>query len=772
LSGERATLRIALILIVVSSFGWAVPRCAAQQRKKIFTLTDEIGLAHFGDPYTGYAEAVLFSPDGNCVAVHSERGSLEANRVEDSLRFYRTSDIVAFLKRSDRSASPPPIWVVDRSSNEGPIINKWRWLSDSSGVAFLERTESGDKRLVLADLRKKIVKPLTSALHAIEAFDILDRQHFVYTLPEPAEPQESQTRRPGTAIVGTGRSIEQLLLPDDARTIHYYSHRRYYLWAVVKGQPFEVKNDGQPITADGSLALAPDGRSVVAKVPVSDIPASWETLYPPPPTTSLSHIRAAHQDVRSGNLVHEYVRINLQTGVVQALTDAPVSSDGGLWAGALGGPNWSSDGQAILLPGTFLRSNDFLPSRPCIAVIDLQSSSASCVEMLKGLTKTGVEEGYHLIKGIRFVDGDRQRVVVSSYNHQDLSVESTEYEHVADGSWHVVAYSKGQPEGRHTGLEVTVMQNFDRPPVLVATNQKASRVMFDPNSRLSSVELGETSVYSWKDKEGRDWRGGLYEPVNYTVGQRYPLVIQTHGFIESEFEPSGIFPTAFAARLLAAAGMVVLQVGEHCPLVTPEEGLCAVSGYESAVHKLVSEGLVDADRIGIIGFSRTCFYVMATLSTGSLHVKAASITDGFLLDYFQYMTSDPGSEIVKEADLMIGAKPFGEGLHQWQNQSPVFKLTDVRAPLLVVGMGPSGVLEMWEPYAGLRHLKKPVDLIMLNTDEHVLTNPAARMASQGGSVDWFRFWLMSEEDPDPVKAGQYTRWRELRKLQEKNAKGE
>jgi len=32
-------------------------------------------------------------------------------------------------------------------------------------------------------------------------------------------------------------------------------------------------------------------------------------------------------------------------------------------------------------------------------------------------------------------------------------------------------------------------------------------------------------------------------------------------------------------------------------------------------------------------------------------------------------------------------------------------------------------------------------------------------------VDWFRFWLKEEEDPDPGKAEQYARWRELRKLQ-------
>jgi hypothetical protein len=59
---------------------------------------------------------------------------------------------------------------------------------------------------------------------------------------------------------------------------------------------------------------------------------------------------------------------------------------------------------------------------------------------------------------------------------------------------------------------------------------------------------------------------------------------------------------------------------------------------------------------------------------------------------------------------------------------------------------------------------------MLNTNEHVLTNPAVRMASQGGSVDWFRFWLKDEEDPDPAKVEEYARWHQLRELQEEKAK--
>jgi len=71
--------------------------------------------------------------------------------------------------------------------------------------------------------------------------------------------------------------------------------------------------------------------------------------------------------------------------------------------------------------------------------------------------------------------------------------------------------------------------------------------------------------------------------------------------------------------------------------------------------------------------------------------------------------------------------------------------------------------------AALRSLKKPVDLLVLNSDEHVLADSAARIISQGGAVDWFSFLTQSKEDPDPTKVEQYARWRELRNLQEQNS---
>jgi dipeptidyl aminopeptidase/acylaminoacyl peptidase len=743
---------------------------SAQQTKRPFTITDDIGITSFHT--VGRTQVkIQFSPDGNYFAVYAERERLDVNRVEDSLRFYRNQDVEDFVKHSDASQPPLPVWVVNRSDMEGPVINDWRWLVDSSGVAFLEGGgDFGPKRLVLADLRKKKVEILTSATEPVEDFDVRDRRHYVYTVADPAPLQKLREEHQAPAMVGTGRSIFQLLLPDDPE-LKYDLLPRSYLWAVVGTRHFEVKTNGAPVVIplEGfGLALSPDGESLIAQLVVPEVPPSWEELYPPPAlSTSPNRIRAWRQDPTSDyNSVCQYVRIHLQTGAVQSLTDAPVSSSAG-WS-ALGTPSWSSDGEAVLLPHTFLHSEDQLPSSPCVAVVDLSSNTRSCVETLTGRAEPSVEGSHHLVTGAWFIGGDRHRVMVNFSARPDHQVGNIEYRSMAGDRWQVVGQSKGQSQVAPNGLEIEVNEAFDRPPTLVAKEKQLSRVIWDPNPQLNDIDLVRPSVYKWKDAEGRDRRGGLYKPSSYKLGQRYPLVIQTHGFVESEFRPSGLFPTAFAAPELAAAGIMVLQVAdEDCVTSKPDEGLCAVSAYEAAARQLISEGLVDPERIGVIGFSRTCFYVMEALTFGSLQLKAASITDGIMAGYSEYLFFD---RLSKELDSLMGARPFGEGLQQWLKRSPGFNLDKVTAPLLVVGTGSRSLLWMWQPYAGLRYLQKPVDLIILDTDEHVLTNPAVRMESQGGTVDWFRFWLKDEEDPDPAKAEQYKRWHELRTLQEESDK--
>ena len=99
-------------------------------------------------------------------------------------------------------------------------------------------------------------------------------------------------------------------------------------------------------------------------------------------------------------------------------------------------------------------------------------------------------------------------------------------------------------------------QGFERSSAVGCYEQTEHReLIWDPNPQLKNIELGEASVYTWKDKEGRELKGGLYQAEQLQTGTALSAGDSDARFRESEFRPSGVFPTAFAARALAATGI-------------------------------------------------------------------------------------------------------------------------------------------------------------------------------------------------------------------------
>ncbi len=739
-----------------------------------FTVADDIGVSYFGIPYSDDMEATTFSPDGQYFVVSTTRGVMASNSSESTLRVYRTGDVRHFLLRPEIKNEPVPIWTLRMSAFDngryGSVIGQVRWLANSRDFAFLAWTSSRKRRLFLANVVTKSQYALTPINQDVDNFDIRDAKTFTYLALSPRLLEKTAAENRIGNADATGRSILELMFPEDVIREDEYDLAE--LWAVVNGKRFRINDQlsRRPLPFHShfktGLALSPGGDFVVVPMVVKSVPDDWVRLYLSPFPSDPYAAKGGKQDPDSfegRNLFSEFSLVNVKNGAVKALFDAPTGESRGWW-----GPSsaeWSSDGKWLGLTNTFIPPGDQgnrSQGSPCeAAIFDIKAKQISCIKSPQ--LRNGGREVY-LESEVHF--DPRSRYLTVKCHADGKEKTTTRYERDHAGSWTV------RPNPTLDAIDLSVHEDLNTPPVLVATDRTTgkSRPILDPNPQLKGVEFGEASVLRWKDKTGRDWVGGLFKPPGYDLHTKYPLVIQTHGFDEHRFVPSGVFPSAFAARALAASGILVLQVPD-CDIGTPNEGPCHVAGFESGIDHLVSAGLVDPGRVGIVGFSRTCYAVLEALTTSKFHFAAASITDGVDMGYFQYLSHlDVVAENQLERDFEKvngGAMPFASGINLWLERAPDFHLDKVTTPLLIVAHGRLDLLEEWEPYAALRLMNKPTDLILLTQrGTHVLSNPRQRLISQGGTVDWMRFWLQTYQDQSPEKAGQYRRWTELQKLRD------
>ena len=133
---------------------------------------------------------------------------------------------------------------------------------------------------------------------------------------------------------------------------------------------------------------------------------------------------------------------------------------------------------------------------------------------------------------------------------------------------------------------------------------------------------------------------------------------------------------------------------------------------------------------------------------------------------------NPGSYWLLSPDMafyqrgLLGGSYFENPTLLYGRFAPSLNARHVHTPLLMEYNSES--LFGLEFYWALKERGVPVELIFYPESGHVFQKPKQRVSSMQRNLDWFRFWLNGEEEDDPAKAEQYARWRELRKLQEKN----
>jgi hypothetical protein len=715
--------------------------------KRTVTVTDSIQMTRLGDPiYTdgGSSKGIVakFSPDGKHFVVILKKGNLEANTNEYSLVLFQTAEVF--------QSPQPQVLVSLASSSNRPAINNVLWLDDNDTILFLGERQGDQTQLYSLKVSSRELTKLTSHATNLTSFiATASGEVKVYGSENPVATflTESVARK-GLAV--TSESLTDLIRgshggpESDDRS----------MWVKRSGQDSETKIATQGRILDDPVyeqSLSPDGAHLLIRTEAAQVSSTWSEYQ-----DQFLKSNARHPVPNGGHTgILQYELVDTVTGASQVLIGTPIPDLGGEVA-------WSPDSKSVVVANAYLpldvddpaeralrKTHTFLvefkiPSREFIKISDED------LRLLGWDSKTG-----YVACEVGRMNSYVGKAAPKAYFRKSGEIWSRS--------------STQEQTGTSPLPDITLDEGMNTPPRILAIDSPAGRksLLMDLNPQFEKLTLARVEEIAWKDSHGTEVKGGLYWPPDYVAGRKYPLVVQTHAWDRDRFWMDGPWPTAFAAQALAGKGFFVLQVPDpdwHI-LQTSKEAPTAMAAYESAIDYVDRRGLIDRNRVGITGFSRTYWYVTYTLTHSKHHFAAAAIADGNDGSYFQYMAYPgfaPGYEQV------FGGPPYGKSMAQWLKQSPAFLMDKIETPLRIQTLYPTSLLIDWHWWSGLTRLEKPVEMIYLPEGTHVLEKPWDRMISQQGNVDWFCFWLKGEEDPDPDKTEQYKRWHELRKLQEED----
>jgi dipeptidyl aminopeptidase/acylaminoacyl peptidase len=708
---------------------------------RAIAVADAIGMTRFlsfdKDSPTSKDEAALFSPDGNRFLILTERGNLEGNTRVYSL----------FLFRSDTALQSPQrrLLVSFSSSSNRPGIHAVKWL-DNRSIAFLGESSDEGQQLYTIDCHTKRLAKLTKHETGLSSYAVsADGERLFYTAYLKSRPLFDVI----DAVVVSNQALPDLVTGRD----RYRSEVINELFSKRRQDEHEVRLQAKgDLINERWLSLSPNGRYLLVKTSVKEIPTSWKAY-----EDAFLQVQTRGRHLQGTfSFIYQYEVFDTYSGQGEVLIDAPL---------ARGGSDviWSSDSSAVVISGTYLPLDVGDPAQR-----KMRESTKFVVE-LKIPSREIVPITSKSLKLLKWDSGAAKLLGQESGAPPKL----LEYQKDSTGWKAIDAEEPGTRDASE--IEIAVEEDMNTPPRVFATSTKTRQksLLVDANPQFENINLGSVEEVSFKSSDGRQVRAGLYRPPGYTPGRKCPLVIQTHGWNAQRFWMDGPYSTAYAARPLANNGFVVLQVDDEdwTKLGTLDEVREAVAVYEGGIDYLDGLDLIDRTRVGIIGFSRSGLFVQYALTHSKYRFAVATLADISDAGYFRYLALfNLSSGFVTDSEGINGGAPFGSGLASWMENSPGFNLEKVTAPVRMEADNPMSLFFAWEWFAGLSRLTKPVELIYMADGAHPLVKPWERMTSQQADVDWFCFWLKGEEDPDPAKAEQYARWRDLRTLQQENLK--
>ena len=228
-----------------------------------------------------------------------------------------------------------------------------------------------------------------------------------------------------------------------------------------------------------------------------------------------------------------------------------------------------------------------------------------------------------------------------------------------------------------------------------------------------------------------------------------PTVVDVHGGPLGSWTPA---PHVEVSLLVARGFRVVLpnirgSASYGRDWIRPQLGDWGgvdAADVHAAIDHVVALGLVDPDRLGVLGLSYGGFMVNWLIGTSD-RFRAAVSENGVTNQVSDWANSDAGPEYDRSA--LMGDVLSPEGVAKLWQQSPLRHVADIRTPLLLLQAEADlrcPPQDNEQLFVALRMLGRTVEYVLYPDEDHVFSSsgrPDRRIDRQHRMLDWFDRYL-------------------------------
>ena len=330
--------------------------------------------------------------------------------------------------------------------------------------------------------------------------------------------------------------------------------------------------------------------------------------------------------------------------------------------------------------------------------------------------------------------------------------------------WEDAAYGGffgGLLKARDADVYAFRRERFDDSPdfFVAGADLDDARQVTSTNPFHGDYAWGRSELIDYENEWGRPLQGALIYPAGYEPGTQYPMIVYHYEMLSQALHRY-VVPNAtnyYNVQAWSQEGYFVLM-----PDIVYRDrrpGQSNVETLRPAVAAAVATGMIDPERIGLIGHSwggyQTTYFVTQDDLFASA-VAGAPLTN-LMSMYLSFYWNSGGTDArifeISQGRMQV---PWWEDWDSYHANSPIHHIENLNTPLLMMFGTEDGAVEFnqgVEFYNAARRTGKDMVLLVYEGENHGLRNEANQKDYRDRILQWFAHYLKGEPAPDWITKG-------------------